>query len=162
MGKKNKGISLAEPGTKILTVNKKARFDYEILEAHEAGLVLSGAEIKSLRTGNVNLSESYIRPRQGELFLVGAHISAYSHLSNKDYDPVRPRKLLMHKNEIMRLQGRVDQKGLTLVPLDIHLKRGLAKLQVGLARGKAAPDKRRTIQGRDQERELSRRIKYGE
>lgn len=144
---------------RVLAMNRKARFEYEILETIEAGLVLTGAEIKSIRAGNLNLAESYIRPRDGELFLIGAHISAYSHSGLKEYDPIRPRKLLLKKGEILRLKAKVEQKGLTIVALDVHLKRGYAKLLVALARGKSAPDKRRTTQEREQKREVARAIK---
>src|SRR4051812_32244971 len=107
---------------KIISVNKKARFQYEIIETLEAGIVLTGAEIKSLREGKITLQESYVRPQNGEIHLLQAHIAQYSHDNNPNYEPARKRKLLLHKNEIMRLQGRVEAKGLTVVPLKIYLK----------------------------------------
>jgi len=158
MDQKGKSNSSAT-SKRVLAVNRKARFEYEILETTEAGLVLTGAEIKSIRAGNLNLAESYIRPKDGELFLVGAHISPYSHSGAKDYDPVRPRKLLLKKAELLRLKSKVEQKGLTIVALDVHLSRGYAKLLVALARGKSAPDKRRTTQEREQKREVARALK---
>jgi SsrA-binding protein len=158
MDQKGKPNSSAPP-KRVLAVNRKARFEYEILETTEAGLVLTGAEIKSIRAGNLNLAESYIRPKDGELFLIGAHISPYSHSGLKDYDPVRPRKLLLKKNEILRLKAKVEQKGLTIVALDVHLSRGYAKLLIALAKGKSAPDKRRTTQEREQKREVARALK---
>lgn len=146
---------------KQLAVNRKARFNYEILETLEAGLVLLGCEIKSLRSGSVNLSESYVRSFPDGLYLVGAHISPYSHSAGlKDYDPTRPRKLLLHRREIDRLRADVAKKGLTIVPLDIHLTRGFAKVKIGLARGKANPDKRASIKEREQKRALGRALKY--
>ena len=120
----------------IVAVNKKARFDYHVEESFEAGIVLSGNEIKSIRNGEINLKESYVRPVRGELFLCGAHIREYQFSSATEYDPVRPRKLLMHKIEIHRLTGRVEAKGFTLVPLKVYLKKGRAKLEIALARGR--------------------------
>lgn len=144
---------------KILVQNKKARFNYEILDTFEAGIVLTGAEIKSVREGEVSIQESFIRPFAGELYWIGAHIQPYAFSSAKDYDPVRKRKLLLHKSEIHKLQGRVETKGLTIVPLKLYLKNGRAKLEIGLARGKAAPDKRDSIKKREATREMARAVK---
>jgi SsrA-binding protein len=146
-------------GAKTVVVNKKARFNYAIEESFEAGLVLTGSEIKSIREGRANIAESYIRPVEGELFLVQAHITEYSHSHDPKYDPLRKRKLLMHKREIEKLSARVEAQGFTLVPLSIYLKRGKAKLQVALAKGKAAPDKRRVTRERELDREASRAMK---
>lgn len=146
-------------GKKIIHLNKKARFNYEILEKFEAGIVLTGAEIKSIRQGKISLGEAYIRPFNGELFLINAHIAEYSHSAQTKYDPQRQRKLLMHKQEINKLQGRVEQKGLTIVPVQVYLKNGRAKIEIALARGKDAPDKRRTIQERELKREAQRALK---
>ncbi|RMG39642.1 MAG: SsrA-binding protein SmpB [Candidatus Dadabacteria bacterium] len=157
MAKKKKKVE--ESGLKVISTNKKARFNYQILEKFEAGLVLSGAEIKSIRQGGISLDESYVRPDGNELYLVQAYIKPYSHISQQDYDPRRKRKLLMHRHEINKLRGRVEEKGLTLVPLRVYLKRGYAKLEIGLARGKAAPDKRKTIKERELKREAERAIK---
>jgi SsrA-binding protein len=147
-------------GIKIISDNKKAFFNYEILERFEAGIVLKGSEIKSLREGKISLKESYIRVSDGEMFLLQANISEYSHSDDKTYDPTRKRKLLMHKNEINKLSVKVDQKGLTLVPLKIYLKKGYAKLEIALARGKNAPDKRKAIKEKELKVEAQRAMKY--
>lgn len=159
MAKSNKK-RMSTPGGKVLAVNRKARFNYHILETFEAGMVLRGHEIKAIRNGGINLAESYIRPYQGALYLCNAYVSPYSHTSQHAPDPLRQRKLLLHKREIDKLRGRVDQKGLTIVPLDVHLRNGVAKLQIALAKGKAAPDKRQSIKERDQRREMARVSKY--
>lgn len=150
---------IKDSGEKLVVQNKKARFDYHIIDTFEAGIVLTGSEIKSMRLGEVSISESYIRPDKGEIFLISAHIKPYSFDSNKDYDPTRKRKLLMHKHEIEKLQGNVDQKGLTIVPLRIYFKRGRAKIEIALAKGKDAPDKRQTAKDRDSQREIARAIR---
>ena len=146
-------------GSKVIAVNRKARFDYHVIETFEAGLVLTGAEMKSIRGGGISLAESYIQPIRGELFLLNAHIPPYAHSGLKEYDPLRKRKLLMHLEEIDKLRGRVEQKGLTLVPLSLYLKRGYAKLELALVKGKAGPDKRQSIKERDSKRELARVMK---
>ncbi|MEW6047969.1 MAG: SsrA-binding protein SmpB [Bacillota bacterium] len=139
--------------------NRKARHDYEILETMEAGLVLSGSEVKSLRLGRAQLRDAYARVANGELFLVGAHISAYQAGSPFDHDPVRPRKLLMHRREIARLAGRVAEKGLTLVPLRIYFNdRGLAKVELALARGRKVYDRREAIARRDEQRRIQQAL----
>ena len=144
---------------KVIANNKKARFNYHIEETYEAGVVLTGAEIKSIRAGAISLAESYIVPDKGELFLLNAHIKPYAFDSSNRYDPVRRRKLLMHKHEIDKLRGRVEAKGYTLVPTKVYLKHGLAKVEVGLAKGKAAPDKRQTIKEREAKRDAERAMK---
>ncbi len=146
---------------KIISENRKARFNYHIVESYEAGIVLTGAEIKSIRAGGISLQESYVRPQNGELLLLGAHIKPYSHSANAEYDPVRPRKLLMHKGEIVKLQSKVEQKGLTIVPLKVYLKSGRAKIEIGLAKGKSAPDKREDIKGKEAKRDMARALKEG-
>ena len=143
-------------GVKVVCLNRKARFNYFIIETFEAGLVLTGPEIKSIRRGDISISESYVGPYAGELFLIGAHIKPYSFSSAQDYDPLRKRKLLMKKHEIEKLRSRVEEAGLTLVPLQIHLKRGFAKLEIALAKGKQLSDKRDTIKERDSKREIAR------
>jgi SsrA-binding protein len=148
-------------GKKIMVVNRKARFDYHIVEVFEAGLVLTGQEIKSIRDGGASLAESYIRPKRSELFLVGCHIQQYSHSSLKEYDPVRERKLLMHRSEIEKLSHKVESKGFTLVPLSLYLKDGYAKLELALAKGKAAPDKRDSTKEREANRDMARAMKRG-
>jgi len=148
---------------KVIAANRKARFDYHILDTFEAGLVLTGAEIKSIRSGEITVNEAYVRPQGGELFLLNAYIKPYSHSGDKEYDPRRPRKLLMHKREIEKLIRELETKGTTIVPLQLHLKNGRAKLEIALGKGKAAPDKRQDIKkreaSRDIARELARKIK---
>jgi SsrA-binding protein len=147
---------------KVVTANRKARFDYHIIESFEAGLVLTGAEIKSIRAGEITVNEAYVRPQNGELFLLNAYIKPYSHSGDKEYDPRRPRKLLMHKREIAKLIRELEAKGTTLVPLQVHLKDGRAKLEVALGKGKAAPDKRQDIKKREAQREVARELsKHG-
>ena len=147
-------------GHKIISVNKKARFNYHIVETYEAGLVLTGPEIKSVRAGHISLGESYVRPERGDLYLINANITPYKFSADPDYDPIRKRKLLLHKHEIEKLTGRVEQKGLTIVPLQIYLKRGLAKLEIALAKGKDAPDKKKDMIDKDKKLEASRAMKF--
>lgn len=148
-------------GIKILAQNKKAHFSYHLEERIEAGLVLTGGEIKSIRDGGISLQESYIAPKGGELFLINAHIKPYTFDTDKTYDPIRPRKLLLHKREIDKLRGRVEAKGFTLVATKIYLKKGRAKLEIALAKGKSAPDKRATTKDREAKREAERAMKRG-
>lgn len=142
----------------ILVENRKARFNYHILETFEAGLSLLGCEIKSIRAGEVSIDEGYVRPTMNkeELMLVNAHIKPYSMSGDKEYDPLRPRKLLLRKSEIRKLVSGIEREGLTIVPLDIHLKNGRAKLTIGLAKGKKVADKRDTIKEREAKREMAR------
>ncbi len=146
-------------GKKIVVSNKKARFNYHIEETYEAGIVLTGGEIKSIRQGKISLEESYISVYQGEIYLLQCHIAPYQFDTTNRYDPHRKRKLLMHKYEIDRLRGKVEAKGYTLVPTKMYFKRGYAKVEVGLAKGKAAPDKRQTIKDREAKREAERAMK---
>jgi len=139
--------------------NRQARFNYEILEKIEAGIALLGTEVKSIREGRANIKEGYADIRDGEVFLVGAHISPYSHGNISNHDPLRERKLLLNEREIHRLQGKVMEKGLTIVPLRLYLKGRLIKLELGVARGKKVADKREDIRKRDQEREIQREMK---
>jgi len=141
---------------KIVTQNRKARHDYEILETWEAGLALQGTEVKSLRMGNANLKDSYARVQDGEVFLYNFHISPYEKESHFNHDPLRIRKLLLHRKEIRKLTGRVEEKGLTLVALKVYFKTGKAKVELALARGKKLYDKREDIAKRDMQRELRR------
>src|SRR5690606_4824505 len=141
---------------KIVSTNKKARFEFFILETFEAGLVLKGTEIKSVRNGQISLQEAYVRTNGEEIWLVGAHIAPYEHDSAFQHDPNRDRKLLMHKKEIRKLFDEVRIKGMTLVPMRVYLKAGRAKLEIGLAKGKKQYDKRESIKERDVERETSR------
>jgi SsrA-binding protein len=142
--------------SKTITVNRKAYHDYHILESMEAGIVLTGSEIKSIRAGRVNIRDAYARPENGELWLVNAHIAAYEAASRFGHEPNRPRKLLLHRRQIDELAGMVSQKGLTLVPLKLYIKKGTAKLELGVGRGKKLHDKRETIARRDTEREIAR------
>lgn len=144
---------------KVLVQNRRARHDFHVLEHVEAGIVLTGEEIKSIRAGEATLAESYVRPDKGEMFLLNAHIRQYAHSGNEEYDPIRPRKLLLNRREIDRLTKQVNQKGLTLVPLDIHLTNGRAKVQVALCKGKSAPDKRSTVKDREASRDIARAMK---
>lgn len=150
-------------GEKVILINKKARFEYHIIETLEAGIVLTGAEIKSVRGGGMSVEEGYVRPFSDGMYLLGATIQPYAHghQGATGYDPIRPRKLLLHRREIDFLRGRVEQKGLTIVPLKVYLKEGRAKVEIGLARGKDNPDKRATIRERDAKREVARAIKRG-
>lgn len=145
-------------GLKVIAANRKARFDYHILDTFEAGIVLTGAEIKSIRAGEITISEAYVRPQGEELFLLNAYIKPYSHSGDREYDPRRPRKLLMHKREIVRLIHQLEAKGTTLIPLQVHLKKGRAKVEIALGKGKAAPDKRQDVKKRESEREIAREM----
>ena len=145
--------------TGLVASNRRALHDYEILEKVEAGLVLLGPEVKSLREGRANLSDSYAVLRRGEAFLVNAHVSPYDKAGRDNPDPRRERKLLLNKNEIARLAVKVAERGLTLVPLSLYFKNGRAKVELGLARGKRVHDKRETIRRREQEREMTRAVR---
>jgi SsrA-binding protein len=144
---------------KLISHNRKARHDYHIDETFEAGIVLTGTEVKSVRATRVNLKDSYARVERNELFLYNMHISPYEQGNRFNHEPLRIRKLLMHKGEIGRLAGKVKEKGYTLVPLKIYLKRGLIKVELGLGRGKKSYDKRQTIAERDSKREMERAFK---
>lgn len=146
-------------GRKLVCRNRRAWHEYEILETVEAGMILAGTEVKSLREGRVNLKDSYAKVEGDEVFLVDAHISPYSHGNIMNHDPLRPRKLLLHKKEIRRLGGKVSERGLTLIPLEIYFKEGRAKVELGLARGKRLYDKRAAIKKRDERRETQRELK---
>lgn len=144
---------------KIITINRKARHEYTILQSMETGIVLLGTEIKSLREGRANLKDSYANIKEGEVFLYNAHISPYSHGNINNHDPVRARKLLLHKKEIKKLIGKVQEKGLTLVPLRLYFKNGNVKVELALAKGKKIFDKRRDIAKRDSDRDLRRQLR---
>jgi SsrA-binding protein len=139
-----------------ITVNRRARHDYFIEETIEAGLVLSGSEVKSLRAGKAQLKDSHARISGGEMWLVNAHISEYLPSAQFGHEPTRARKLLLHKREIARLMGKVRERGLTLIPLRLYFKHGRAKVELGLARGKKLYDKRESIKARDVQREMVR------
>ena len=146
-------------GEKIICVNRKARHDYFIEETCEAGLVLTGTEVKSLREGKANLKDSYARFFRGEAFLVNCHISSYPAAHQFNHEPTRSRKLLLHKQELARLTGKVQEKGLTLIPLKLYFKGGKAKAELGLARGKKLYDKREVLKQKDARRVVERSLK---
>ena len=155
-GTLNERHPLETKGIKIVTVNKKARFNYFIEDEYETGMVLVGTEVKSLRLGRVNLKDSYARINKGEVFVHQMHIGPYPFANYGNHDPLRPRKLLLHKYEIKRLVGKVNEKGFSLVPLKIYFQKGKAKMTLALARGKQKYDKRETIRRRDEKRDLQR------
>jgi SsrA-binding protein len=146
-------------GEKLITDNRKARHDYHFVERYEAGLVLSGSEVKSLREGRASLQQAYADVRDGEAWLIGAHIDTYDQAGIDNHDPVRDRKLLLKRREIDSLYGKVREKGLTLVPTRMYFKDGRAKVEVALARGKDVRDKRRDIAKRESDRQIERALK---
>ncbi len=141
---------------KLICQNKKARHNYSIEDTYQAGIALVGTEVKSLREGRANLGDSYGRIKNGEVFLVDAHISPYSHANRFNHDPLRTRKLLLHKKEIRRLIGKVQEKGFTLIPLRLYFSNGKAKVELGLAKGKKLFDKRETLKRKTMERDMER------
>jgi SsrA-binding protein len=141
---------------KIVCQNRKARHDYFILDEYEAGMVLLGTEVKSLRLGRANIKDSHAKIRQGEIFLHNMHIGAYPFAAHGNHDPERPRKLLLNKQEIRRLTGKIIEKGHTLIPLQVYFKDGKAKVLLALAKGKRKYDKRQAIRKREEKRELDR------
>lgn len=148
------------PGRKIVAVNRKARFNYEIGEPLEAGIALTGTEVKSLRESRANIAESYVSPENGEIWLVNANIPEYQQASRFNHEPRRPRKLLLHKRQIDRLVGAVQREGMTIVPLRLYFnERGLAKIEIAPARGKKLHDKRETEKKRDWQREKGRLLR---
>jgi SsrA-binding protein len=142
-----------------IAVNRRARHNYAIEETLEAGMVLTGTEIKSIRAGRANLAEAYARIDHGEAWLIGAHIAPYEQGNRNNHEPTRTRKLLLHRDQITELMSSTQAKGLTLVPLRLYIRDGRAKLEIGLARGKKTHDKRRAIAERDMRRELDRQTK---
>lgn len=145
---------------RTVTVNRKARHDYDILETYEAGIALTGPEVKSIRQGKISLSEAYSRVNKGELWIYNMHIAPYDPVLQRNYDPRRPRKLLMHRREIDRLMGLTQQRGLTLIPLRVYFnERGYAKVELGLAKGKRKVDRRREIMEREMKREVDRALR---
>lgn len=143
----------------IEIINRKAKFDYEILESYEAGIVLKGTEIKSIRLGKANLKDSYCIIRNNELLILNMHISAYDFGNIFNHEETRTRKLLLHKKDILKLRDKIEQNGLTIIPLKLYFKNRVAKLQIALAKGKHTFDKREAIKKRDQERDLQKYIK---
>jgi len=150
---------MAEQSIKVVTENRKAWHDYFIEETYEAGIALTGTEVKSLRAGKSNLKDSYAQVENGEMFLFNMHISPYEQGNRFNVDPVRKRKLLLHKNEISRLFGKVKQQGLALVPLKVYFKRGRIKIELALAKGKKQYDKRDALAAKDAQREVERSMR---
>ena len=143
-------------GEKLICQNKKAWHNYSVEDRYEAGIALFGTEVKSLREGRANLGDSYGKIKGGEVFLIDAHISPYSYANRFNHDPLRPRKLLLHKKEIRRLIGKVQEKGFTLIPLRLYFSDGKAKVELGLAKGKKLFDKRETLKRKTMERDMER------
>ena len=143
-------------GEKVVATNRRARYDYDIEDTYEAGVVLTGAEVKSLRGGRASLGEAYARLNDGEVWIENLHIPPYAHASDPGYDPRRPRKLLLHRGEIERLIGRVQERGYSMVPMRLYFRRGKAKLQFGLGRGKRRHEKRDAKLEQEHQREIER------
>ncbi len=152
---------MAEVGRKLVAQNRRARHEYEILDTIEAGLVLVGPEVKSLRQAKVSLADAYATVRRGELWLLNVHISPYEQAGRENPNPRRERKLLAHRAEISKLAGQVAERGLTLVPLSMYFQDGKAKVELGLARGKRRYDKRQAIRKREEDREIDRVLRRG-
>jgi SsrA-binding protein len=155
---KGKGGGRTAEGEKVVATNRRARFDYQVEDAWEAGLVLTGSEVKSLREGNVNLSDAYAMPRGEELFLVNCRIGEYKQAAQFGHPPLRDRKLLMKRAELDRIRGKVEQRGYTLVPLRLYFRDGWAKVELGLAKGRAHEDRRDAIAERESKREMDRAL----
>lgn len=147
-----------EGGRRVVARNRKARHEYEILETLDAGIALKGPEVKSIREGKVSFQDSFARVEGGEVWLHSLHISPYEQANRNNEDPLRPRKLLLHRDEIRRLVGKVEEKGLTLVPLEIYFVRGYAKVLIAVARGRKLHDKREALRRKTQEREARRAV----
>jgi SsrA-binding protein len=152
-------VSKPDAGEKLVASNRRAHHNFDILETHEAGLVLQGTEVKSLRASRADLKESYARIDGTEAWLLGLHISPYAQGNRANHDPLRPRKLLLHRAELNRLLGKIMEKGLTLVPLRLYFKQGRAKVELGLARGRKTLDKRHAIREREETREVQRALR---
>lgn len=158
MAKAKKNAGLAPAGS-LLTQNRRALFNYHVLERFEAGISLLGSEVKSIREGKVSLTESFAQFRGDELYLMGAHVAEYPMAHQRNHEPVRPRKLLMHRRELDRLAEAVQRQGYTLVPLSLYLKEGRIKVELGLCKGKQVHDKRASIKEREQKREMDRAMR---
>ena len=143
---------------KVVATNRKARHDYFLLDTYEAGLVLQGSEIKSIRAGQISLKEAYVRVDGEQAWLVNAHIAPYDPASRENHDPIRDKKLLLHKKEIDKLWNEIRQKGTTIIPLQVYLSRGRAKLEIAVAKGKRHYDKRQSIKERDAQRDIDRAL----
>jgi len=149
-------MAKTDDGVKVLAINRKARFNYAIQEAFECGISLVGTEVKSIKEGRFSFDDSYALVEKGELWLIGFHVTPYAFGNRANHDPLRRRKLLVHRKEIKRLARIVDERGLTLVPLRFYLRRGIVKCELGIAKGKKLFDKRDDIRKRDQKREMER------
>ena len=147
------------PGIKIIAKNRRASYDFHLLDKYEAGLVLTGTEIKSVRAHQVSLRRSFVQGRDGELWLIDANIAPYAHGNQENHEPTRPRKLLLHRREINKILEALAQKGLTVVPTKLYLRDGLAKIEIALARGKAGRDKRADLAKRDAQRQVERALR---
>jgi len=156
---KGKGASPGEDGIKIIVQNRKARHDYHAIDTWEAGIALQGTEVKSLRDGKANLRDSFARVDGNEVYLHNVHIGEYAQGNQFNHEPMRKRKLLLHRHEIDRMRGRVEEKGLTLIPLKLYFKRGRAKVELALAKGKREYDRRQDIAKRDARRDVERALK---
>ena len=148
-----------KPEIESIARNRRARHDYAIIDTWEAGIVLTGSEVKSLREGKANLSDAYGIVRDGEIYLINLHISVYERASYNNHEPTRTRKLLLHKREIGRLIGAIERQGLTLIPLELYFKRGIAKVAIALGKGKKQHDKREDAKARDADREIARAVR---
>jgi SsrA-binding protein len=148
-----------KPEIESIAKNRRARHDYAILDTYEAGIVLTGSEVKSLRDGRANLSDAYGIVRNGEIYILNLHISPYERASYNNHEPTRTRKLLLHKREIGRLIGAIERQGLTLIPLELYFKRGIAKVAMALGKGKKLHDKREDAKARDADREIARAVR---
>ena len=157
--KKPPKINPEEPGYKLISDNKRARHEYEILEVFQAGIELLGTEVKSMRQGKANLADSFARVEQQELWLYNCHVSVYDHGNRFNHEPTRKRRLLMHHREITKLKGKMQEKGLTLIPLKMYFKKNWVKVDLALARGKKLYDKRQSIMKRENKRQLDRLVK---
>jgi len=146
-------------GIKILATNRRARFNYQVDETLECGISLAGTEVKSLKAGKFSFSDAYGRIRSDELWLIGFHVSPYEHGSLFNHEPDRDRKLLVHKKELKQLRRKVDERGFTLIPMKVYLKKGLVKIELGICRGKKLVDKRQSIKERDQKRDADRELR---
>lgn len=153
------GMSGSESDRKVVAVNRRARHDYDILDTLDAGLVLTGTEIKSVRARRVNLRDGFARVENEEVWLHNVHISAYEQGNRWNVDPLRPRKLLLHRHEISRLLGKTQEQGMTLVPLRLYLQRGYAKIELGLGKGRHLHDKRRALAEKEERREIERQMR---
>lgn len=152
-------MSKYKSGIKVITHNRRASHEYHLLDRYEAGLVLTGTEIKSIRENKVSLQRAYVQPRNGELWLMEAHIAEYEHGNRENHEPTRPRKMLLHRREINKIIDELTMKGVTMIPTRLYLKNGLAKVEVALAKGKKLYDKRADLKKRESKRQIERALK---